>query len=118
MAGILVLQLKSVQKDKNINFRKVEYFVKQNLKRPLDLIVLPELFSLGVENPTPEPENGGETIDFINQFAKKHNVNIIAGSVARKKDDKIYNTSFAVNRCGETIQAYDKIHLNNYYQLI
>lgn len=50
----------------------------------------------------------------MQRLAKEYNTNIIAGSVVRKIDDKLYNSTFAIDRMGEIIEVYDKIHLFNY----
>ena len=115
MAGILSIQLKSLMGDKETNLRKVEHYIKFNRDKKLDLVVLPEFFSTNIAyKDAPEDENGGDTIKFIQELAKKYNTNIVAGSVVRKIDEKLYNTTFAIDRNGEIIAKYDKIHLFNY----
>jgi len=118
MAGILNIQLKSTIGDKEINLKKVEHFIKKNSDKKLDLVVLPEFFSTGVDHKlfleSPEDENGGDTIKKICELAKTYNTNIIAGTVIEKSADKLYNTSFAVNREGKVVEKYRKIHLFNY----
>ncbi len=115
MAGILNIQLKSLSGNKETNLKKVEHYIKFNADKKLDLVILPEFFSTSTAyKDAPEDENGGETIKFIQKLAKKYNTNIIAGSVVRKIDEKLYNTTFAIDRMGEIIAVYDKIHLFNY----
>jgi nitrilase len=115
MAGILNIQIKSLMSDKEANLRKIEHYIKFNKDKKLDLVVMPEFFSTNIGyQSAPEDENGGDTIKFIQNLAKKYNTNIIAGSVVRKVGDKYYNTSFAIDRSGEIIAKYDKIHLFNY----
>lgn len=118
MAGILNIQLKPTLGDKQINLKKVEHFIKKYSDKKLDLVVLPEFFSTGVHHEfflnAPEDENGGQTIAAVCELAKKYNTNIIAGTVIEKSGEKLYNTSFAINRNGEIIEKYRKIHLFNY----
>lgn len=118
MAGILNIQLKPVLGNKDVNLRKVEHFISQNSDKKLDLVVLPEFFSTGVHHESflnaPEDENGGKTIESIKSFAQKYNTNIVAGTVIEKSGDKLYNTCFVINRDGETVGKYRKIHLYNY----
>ena len=98
------------------NLVKVENFIAENASKKLDLVVLPEFFATGFDYARDcEPENGGKIIEFISELAKKYNTNIIAGTVLRRKSDGLYNTSFALNRKGEVIAEYDKIHLFDYF---
>jgi len=118
MAGILNIQLKPTLGDKEINLKKVEHYIKKNSDKKLDLVVLPEFFSTGVCHESflndPEDENGGETIKKIQELAKKYNTNIVAGTVIEGAGDRLYNTSFVINREGEIVDKYRKIHLYNY----
>ena len=118
MAGILNIQKKPLLNKPEINLKKIEHYIKKHANKKLDLVVLPEYFSTGIcpEYFTTHPvnENGGEIIAFIKELAKKYNTNIIAGTVIEKKEDKLYNTSFAINRQGEIIGKYRKIHLFKY----
>ncbi len=116
MAGILNIQLKSLLGNKETNLKKVEHYIKFNSDKKLDLVVMPEFFSTNVQyEDEPEDENGGDTIKFIQNLAKQYNTNIVAGSVVRKVGDSLYNSSFAIDRTGEIIAKYDKIHLYNYF---
>lgn len=118
MVAILNIQMKPVLGNKELNLKKIEHFIKKYSDKKLDLVVFPEFFSTGISHEQfinfPEDENGGETIAFIKELAKKYNTNIIAGTVIEKENDKLYNTSFIINRNGETIDKYRKIHLFNY----
>jgi len=115
MAGILNIQINSLSGEKEVNLGKIEYYIKKNSDKKLDLVIMPEFFATNIEyQKEPEDKNGGETIKFIQNLAKQYNTNIIAGTVVRKIEDKMYNTSFAINRKGEIIAEYDKIHLFNY----
>ena len=89
-------------------FKQLEEAV---LDRP-DIICLSELFlSWGKDF------NGGkvnlEEIEKYQDFAKTNNVNIILGSVALESKDsnKTTNTSFVINRNGNIVGRYDKIHM-------
>lgn len=118
MAGILNIQFKPTLRKKDVNLNKVEYYLKKHADKELDLVVLPEFFSTGIDHESfvnsPEDESGGETIGFIKSLAKRYNTNIVAGTVIEKSGDKLYNTSFVINREGEVVDKYRKIHLYNY----
>lgn len=80
----------------------------------LDLVILPEQIYQLDGNDTGE-EYGEEAGLYFENVMKhnaiKYNVNIIAGSYAVKADGKIFNRSLCINREGEVIAFYDKIHL-------
>ncbi|MGN0317698.1 MAG: carbon-nitrogen hydrolase family protein [Lachnospira sp.] len=80
----------------------------------IDLLVLPEqIYQLDC-NLTGEEygEEPGQLFEYaMKQCASKYNVNIIAGSYAVKAAGKIYNRSLCINRTGDVIAHYDKIHL-------
>ncbi len=122
MAGILSVQFEPVLNEIDKNLEKVkniiENFIAKNPGKSLDLIVLPEFFTTGVSHKYTDfinPENGGKPIEFVANIAKKYNVNIAAGTVITKKDEKLYNTMFVLDRTGKTVAKYDKIHLFKYF---
>ena len=100
--------------DKNYNLNKVSEML-EGVRT--DLVLLPEFFSTGISHEAfknfPEDEDGGKTIDFLRKLAKDLNTNIVCGSVIERVSDKSYNTSFVLNRKGETVCKYRKIHLFN-----
>ena len=64
-AGILSIQLKPVLTDKAANIEKVKNLIEQFCDKTLDLVVIPEFFSTGVDHKSmtgePEDTNGGVT---------------------------------------------------------
>ncbi len=117
-AGILSVQYNPILGDKKGNLEKAEEIIHQFSDSKLDLVVLPEFFSTGICDKAfiqdAEDENGSDVIKEIQEIAKRYNTNIISGSVITLKDGKRYNTSFAINRNGEIIAKYNKIHLYNF----
>lgn len=79
-----------------------------------DVIVLPEMWNTGYalsQLADLADDNGERTKTLLRAFAKKHHVNIVAGSVATKKKDSFFNTTYVFDRTGQVIVDYDKIHL-------
>ncbi|MBO6256870.1 hypothetical protein J6N69_02385 [bacterium] len=118
LVSVLCLQYNPKIGDEEFNLNRVKEFIMQNSDKKLDLVVLPEFFSTGIDHNSflnfPEDEQGGKTIEKIKEIAKKFNTNIVAGSVIEKSENKLYNTSFVINRTGKTVAKYRKIHLFNY----
>jgi len=122
MAGILSIQFEPVLNEVKKNLEKVknivENFTAKNPGKPLDLMVFPEFFTTGVSHKyvdNPVDENGGKPIEFASSLAKKYKTNVIAGTVITKEGENLYNTAFALDRNGETIAKYRKIHLFKYF---
>ncbi len=117
-ACILSLQYNPILGNKKGNIEKVTEIIHQYSDRQLDLVVLPEFFSTGICDEAfinaPEDEKGGNTIIEMRAIAKRYKTNIIAGTVITKDGGNRYNTSFAINREGNVIAEYKKIHLYNF----
>ncbi|MEK4977904.1 carbon-nitrogen family hydrolase [Bacillus sp. FSL K6-6540] len=79
-----------------------------------DVIVLPEMWNTGYAldriQELADPM-GQETSSMLSEFARKHRIQVVGGSVAERIDDRIYNSMYVFNRNGEQIAKYSKIHL-------
>ncbi|GAE28274.1 aliphatic amidase amiE [Halalkalibacter wakoensis JCM 9140] len=83
-------------------------------KEKPDVLVLPEMWTTNYTLPqlSEIADCAGEpTTSFLQNLAKKHKVNIIGGSFANIRESEIYNTAIAINRQGEVLYQYDKVHL-------
>lgn len=113
------LQLNSVIGNKQANIEKVYTLVSQNLEAGTDVLILPEVWSVGWDceefEKSAENIKNSSIIQFLSKLALKYNVYIIGGSFIRKTDDgKLYNSCPVFNRNGELIAIYDKNHLYSY----
>lgn len=119
MAGILNIQLNPVLGDKIKNLETVNNYIEQYCDKNLDLVVLPEFFSTGIHHQSfieaPEDTNGGIVIETLSKTAKKFNTNIVCGTVIENDGGKLYNTSFVLDRNGEIVGKYRKIHLYKFF---
>ena len=88
------------------------------IKEPVDLVVLPELWNVGFfsfdQYKASAEDLHGETYEFMAQKARDFNSNIMTGSYVVKMEDGYYNTSTFLNRKGEMLGDYQKIHLFGY----
>ena len=81
----------------------------ENLTHPVDLVILPEMFSTGFSmNPLLNADEG-ETLSWMKQKATEKNT-AIAGSLKVKDNDHYYNRFYFVTPEG-TVTHYDKRHL-------
>lgn len=132
---ILAIQMSSTIGDVKANYAKVEALIGQNITDEVDVVVLPEVWTVGWScknfKANAEILENSETINFLSNIAKKYNVNIIGGSIISKQEtgnskknnissqltahSSLYNTCPVINRKGELVAFYDKMHLFSYY---
>ena len=118
-AKILSIQFCPKIGDKMYNCNRIGQMICDNSKDGLDLVVMPEFFSTGIDDRSfigqPEEESSSAVLAYFSQLARQFSTNIICGTVIEKaKDGKLYNTSYALDRKGAIVAKYRKIHLYNY----
>lgn len=118
---ILAVQMRSEIGDKEANFSKIQNILENSVQNysGVDVIILPEVWTVGwkpsVFIASAEDLENSKTINFLSEIAKTYNTNIIGGSFITKKGDKYFNTCPVINKQGELIATYDKMHLFSYY---
>ncbi|WP_020616617.1 carbon-nitrogen family hydrolase [Paenibacillus daejeonensis] len=98
------------------NFARLEERLEQAaaLTPKPDLILFPEMWNTGYaldEIEALADENGNRTKALISAFSKRHGIHVLAGSIAEKRADGVYNTTYAFDRSGQLQAEYSKIHL-------
>ncbi|WP_261132474.1 carbon-nitrogen family hydrolase [Bacillus sp. Marseille-Q3570] len=97
-----------------VNFEKVTATIRDACNESADVIVLPEMWTTGYDLKRLDEigdDEGKQTIEFISSLASTYRVNIIAGSVAERSEDSVYNTMIVFDREGEVVKKYSKVHL-------
>lgn len=116
---IAAIQMNSKVADKNTNFNKVEKLIKRDVDKSVDVIVLPEVWTVGWSpknfQASAEDLNCSETIEFLSKIAKEYDSWIIGGSFITKSGEHFYNTCPVLNRKGQLVTTYSKNHLFSYY---
>lgn len=116
---VMAIQMSSVIGDKEKNIQKVKYLIDKNIKEETDIIVLPEVWTVGWAcnyfQKSAEDVKTGEAMQFLSSIAKSYNVNIIGGSLILKRNAKLYNACPVFDKNGNLIAEYDKCHLFSYY---
>ena len=118
-AKILTIQFNPKIGDKMHNCNRVGEFISDNSKEGLDLVIIPEFFSTGIDDNSflnsPEEEKKSPTLLYLSELARQFSTNIICGTVIEKDaEGKLFNTSYALDRKGSIVGKYRKIHLYNY----
>ena len=119
------LQMNMEMGKPNENFAHAKQLICDAVKEKTDVLVLPETWNTGFfpkgNLADISCNNGIEVKEQIGRLALKYGVNIVAGSVSNKKENRVYNTAFVFDRKGECVAEYDKTHLftpmgeNKYY---
>ena len=117
--NISAIQMCSKIANKQANFDKVQQLIKRDVKQDVDIIILPEVWTVGwspknFRNSAEELKNS-ETINFLSNIAKQYNCWIVGGSFITKDGEHYYNTCPVLNRNGELVTTYSKNHLFSYY---
>jgi predicted amidohydrolase len=89
----------------------VEFVCKED---PPDTVVLPEMWTTAYTLDELEDlaeDTSETTIHLLKELAVRFQINIVGGSFATKEHGKIYNRAVVINRAGELIYQYDKMHL-------
>ena len=118
--NISAIQMCSKIGDKKANFSNVVNLIERDVKSDVDIIVLPEVWTVGWSprhfRESAELIDTSETINLLSQIAKQYNSFVIGGSFIEKVNDEIYlNTCPVIDRNGNLIAKYSKNHLFSYY---
>lgn len=103
--------------NKKKNLAVAQALMLRAVRQGAELIALPEYFSfIGSRSEMmKEAEKPGEgpAYEMVSDFAKKHEVYVLAGSIPTKSDDKtrLYNRSILFGPDGKEMGSYDKLHL-------
>lgn len=112
---ILVVQNNAIIRNKLATFNNVEKLLNKYYDNKPDLIILPEVWSVGWDcSIFPEQAEAigkSETIDFLKNIAQDFNCTVIGGSFIQKKDNKLKNTCPIISSTGKLVTTYDKMHL-------
>lgn len=111
--AMLQMDIAFGQPDKNAE--TIKRLVNQlSLGEPVDVIVLPELWDTGYDLTRLEEiaDPGGERAQtLLREVALKLKCHVIGGSVAEKREGKVYNTTYTYDRDGQLAGSYSKVHL-------
>ena len=113
---VALLQMDVKAGDPEANFGRAADMLAEAVRgeRKPDLIVMPEMWNTGYALDVIEAiaDPGGQrTRKLLSAFAAEHGVNIAAGSIAERREDGVYNTSFVFDRKGGVTAEYAKMHL-------
>ncbi|WP_078551249.1 carbon-nitrogen family hydrolase [Bacillus alkalicellulosilyticus] len=112
---VAIYQMDIIPGNPKANQQKVRDWIQVVMEGDgADVLVLPEMWTTAytlTDLAQLAEEDTKETIELLSHWALMYNVNIVAGSIATKENDNIYNRAFIFNREGKLVHQYDKMHL-------
>jgi len=103
--------------DKAANLATAERLVAQAAAGGADVVVLPEKWNAigdsALYHATAEPLDGGESVTAMSEWARRHGITLVGGSIAERREgrEKLSNTSLVFDPDGQIVALYRKIHL-------
>jgi deaminated glutathione amidase len=103
--------------DKAANLETAERLVAQAASTGADIVVVPDTWNAigdaGVYHATAEALEGGESVAAMSQWARRHGITLVGGSIAERREgrEKLSNTSVVFDAGGQVVAVYRKIHL-------
>jgi omega-amidase len=97
-----------------INYQTAEKLIEKAIMEKPDIIVLPELWTTGYDLTRLDmiaDKDAAQTIEFLAQAARKYHVHFVGGSVANQGELGVKNTLLIINKEGELVHQYSKLHL-------
>lgn len=109
---IAIYQMEIIPGEPEKNIEKVTNWL--STLDDVEIAVLPEMWNTSYtleELVHITSDNGQREIEKLSELAKQYQINIVGGSIAVRVEDKIYNRAIVINKKGELIHQYDKLHL-------
>ena len=109
---VAALQMDIAWHDRHANHVKARELATQAKERGADLVILPEMFSTGFSmytSITTEPLNGA-TPALLRALARELEMAVVGGFVLARENAGPQNVSLAVDRHGNDLALYAKIH--------
>jgi nitrilase len=108
---VTVVQL-AAGRDLEANLNRLKH-VLSGIKAT-DVIALPEVFAIRGSDQDYRANAqalNGPLVNLLAATARRHNAWVLAGSLIESSDQKCFNTSLLLNRGGDKVASYRKIHL-------
>lgn len=114
--NVAILQMDVVCGDPEKNRQKITQMVEslQHAEKKPDILLLPELWDTSYDLKRLDEiadNNGEQAHKFLSQLAKENQIYVVGGSIAERKDEAVYNTTFVYDHTGGRVGTYSKAHL-------
>lgn len=111
-----LFQIDSVWEDKEANLSKLRSIRAEILSKRVNVLILPEMFATGftMNTSVTMEDLEGKTISFLQNFAQKDGLWIIAGMVLKGEGGKGKNSAVIIDKLGNLKGVYVKTKLFSY----
>ncbi len=108
---LALCQLDIIWENKRANLELCATSIEAASEEHADLIIFPEMTLTGfsMESSAIAETLNGESVLAMKAFARNHAINIIFG-MASVQDGHYYNSLLCINRSGELVHHYNKVH--------
>jgi predicted amidohydrolase len=116
---ICAVQMECVLSDVDANMKKILYYTSKAKNDGCDIVVFPEMIDTGYNMEVISKyasvwdKNESSPFNLIKKAAKNNKIHIIC-NISEREDDKIFNTTIAMNPDGKLVGKYRKNHLADY----
>ena len=99
------------------NLEKAERLVARASATGADIVLLPEKWnaigSAETLRANAEPLEGGETVEAMSGWARRHGITLVGGSITERREgrEKLSNTCLVFDPSGDVVGVYRKIHM-------
>jgi omega-amidase len=111
---VAAIQMDIITNDSGLNLERACQLIDEAAKRGAQVVCLPELFCTGFDYPLIIKQAGLLYAECKRRFcrlAKANNLYLVAGSIAEKAGNRIYNTCLLIDPGGKILGKYRKSHL-------
>ncbi|HEY1351996.1 MAG TPA: carbon-nitrogen hydrolase family protein [Ktedonobacteraceae bacterium] len=110
--NIAVVQFAIAQFAADINLARAERFIQEAVAQQADIVLFPEDCVLGPLNGRPDLADFDQRyIRHFQELAARYHVDLVPGSLIEGEESGLYNTTYYIDRAGEILGRYRKVHL-------
>jgi len=110
---IALISLDQIWEDKKTNLQRVNELTRKSASMGAELVIFPEMtltgYTMNTSLSSEDPQDSF-ALKAFSETAKKNTINVIAGLVLKKQNEKPLNTMTAFSSKGKELARYYKIH--------
>lgn len=109
---IAVVQCAIAQFAPETNLARMEHFIQEAVAQQADIVLFPEDVILGPLNGRADLADFDQRyVKYCQELAVRYHVDLVPGSIIEGEESGLYNTAYYIDRNGEVLGRYRKVHL-------